>query len=66
MFKAMSSLPPRQFDVIVLRHVLNHDTKKISWYMGVTPSTVDYHGCKAKERLQQAVSSYLKKEGERP
>ncbi|MFB9400780.1 sigma-70 family RNA polymerase sigma factor [Streptomyces echinatus] len=65
LFQAMSSLPPRQFDVIVLRHVLNHDTKKISWYMGVTPSTVDYHGRKAKERLQQAVSSYLKKEGDR-
>ncbi|MFJ5035078.1 RNA polymerase sigma factor [Streptomyces sp. NPDC088560] len=64
LFKAMSSLPPRQFDVIVLRHVLSYDTKKISWYMGVTPSTVDYHGRKGKDRLQQAVSSYLKKEGD--
>jgi RNA polymerase sigma-70 factor (ECF subfamily) len=64
LFKAMCSLPPRQFDVIVLRHVLFCDTKKISWYMGVSTSTVDYHCRKAKERLQQAVSSHLKKEGD--
>lgn len=62
LYNAMCSLPPRQFDVIVLRHVMSCDTKKISWYMGVTPSTVDYHCRKAKERLQQAVSSHLKRE----
>ncbi|MET8957180.1 sigma-70 family RNA polymerase sigma factor [Streptomyces sp. NPDC004533] len=64
LYKAICSLPPRQFDAIVLRHVLLCDTKKISWYMGVTTSTVDYHCRKAKDRLQQAVSSYLKKEGD--
>lgn len=64
LFEAMTSLPPRQFDVIVLRHVMSLDTRKISWYMGVSASTVDYHGRKGKERLQQAVASYLKKEGD--
>ncbi|WP_172387193.1 RNA polymerase sigma factor [Streptomyces sp. MNP-20] len=64
LFAAMSSLPPRQFDVLVLRHVLEYDTQRISWYMGVTPSTVDYHCRKANERLEPAVSSYIKTKGE--
>ncbi|MFJ3658404.1 RNA polymerase sigma factor [Streptomyces nigra] len=65
LFRAMCSLPPRQFDAIVLRHVLMCDTGRISWYMGVSASTVDYHCRKAKERLEQAVSTHLKKEGDR-
>ncbi|MFF0737778.1 RNA polymerase sigma factor [Streptomyces chartreusis] len=64
LFRAMCSLPPRQYDAIVLRHVLRCDTQKISWYMGVSASTVDYHCRKAKERLQQAVSTHLNKEGD--
>ncbi|MEU5002034.1 sigma-70 family RNA polymerase sigma factor [Streptomyces sp. NPDC021622] len=60
LYQAMGSLPPRQFDAIVMRHVLHCDTGKISWYMGVTPSTVDYHCRKAKERLELAVASYIK------
>lgn len=51
LFVALSKLPPRQFDVIVMRYFLNCDTKRISWYMGVTDSTVDYHCRKARERL---------------
>ncbi|MGK5497286.1 RNA polymerase sigma factor [Streptomyces sp. URMC 125] len=64
LYKAICSLPPRQFDAIVLRHVLDCDTKKISWYMGVSTSTVDYHCRKAKERLHRAVSTHLKTEGD--
>lgn len=64
LFRAMCKLPPRQFDVVVLRHVLQYDTQRISWYMGVTPSTVDYHCRKAKERLEPAVASYIKTEGD--
>ncbi|WP_309144402.1 hypothetical protein [Streptomyces sp. BR123] len=37
--------------MIVLRYIAKYDTKRISWYMGVTPSTVDYHCRKARERL---------------
>ncbi|MEU6996203.1 sigma-70 family RNA polymerase sigma factor [Streptomyces sp. NPDC046465] len=65
LFRAMSNLPPRQFDVIVLRYVLQYDTKRISGYMGVTPSTVDHHCRKAKERLEPAVASHIKTEGDR-
>ncbi|MEU0037869.1 MULTISPECIES: sigma-70 family RNA polymerase sigma factor [unclassified Streptomyces] len=65
LWKALSALPPRQFDAIVMRYVLDCDTKRISWYMGVTASTVDYHCRKAKERLQGAVPSHIKKEGDR-
>ncbi|MCI3907776.1 RNA polymerase sigma factor [Streptomyces spectabilis] len=64
LYKAMSSLPPRQFDAIVLRHILEYDTKRIGWYMGVTPSTVDYHCRKGKERLELAVSSFIQTKGE--
>ncbi|WP_069816422.1 RNA polymerase sigma factor [Streptomyces sp. TP-A0874] len=55
LFTALGSLPPRQFDAIVMRYVLGHDTKRISWYMGVTASTVDYHCRKGRERLYAAV-----------
>ncbi|WP_331762389.1 sigma-70 family RNA polymerase sigma factor [Streptomyces sp. NBC_01508] len=51
LFVALSKLPPRQFDVVVMRYFLKCDTKRISWYMGVTDSTVDYHCRKARERL---------------
>ncbi len=51
LYKALGNLPPRQFDVVVLRYIAKYDTKHISWYMGVTPSTVDYHCRKARERL---------------
>ncbi|MFF3646082.1 RNA polymerase sigma factor [Streptomyces sp. NPDC002564] len=64
LFQAMGTLPPRQFDAIVLRYVLQYDTRWISWYMGVTPSTVDYHCRKAKERLEPAVASHIKTEGD--
>ncbi|MFI5621472.1 RNA polymerase sigma factor [Streptomyces sp. NPDC051567] len=51
LYKALGNLPPRQFDVIVLRYVVKYATRHISWYMGITPSTVDYHCRKARERL---------------
>ncbi|WP_326693307.1 MULTISPECIES: hypothetical protein [unclassified Streptomyces] len=46
-----------------MRHVLNLETSKIAWYLGVTNSTVDYHCRKAKERLEQAVPSHIRTEG---
>ncbi|MFD8621419.1 RNA polymerase sigma factor [Streptomyces sp. NPDC059513] len=53
LFAALSKLPARQFDVIVLRYIEKYDTKRISWYLGITDSTVDYHCRKAKERLSE-------------
>ncbi|MEV1048721.1 sigma factor-like helix-turn-helix DNA-binding protein [Streptomyces sp. NPDC049916] len=40
LFAALSKLPARQFDVVVLRYVAQYDTKRISWYLGITDSTV--------------------------
>ncbi|MGW5003077.1 sigma-70 family RNA polymerase sigma factor [Streptomyces hydrogenans] len=51
LYPALVNLPPRQFDVIVLRYIAKYDTKRIAWYMGLTTRTVDYHCRKARERL---------------
>jgi RNA polymerase sigma-70 factor (ECF subfamily) len=51
LYPALAKLPPRQFDAIVLRYIGKYDTKKIAWYMGLTPSTVTHHIRKAQERL---------------
>ncbi|WP_327666905.1 sigma-70 family RNA polymerase sigma factor [Streptomyces sp. NBC_00485] len=51
LYPALGKLPQRQFDVVVLRYILNYSTKRVSWYLGITPSTVDYHCRKARERL---------------
>ncbi|MFJ3233736.1 RNA polymerase sigma factor [Streptomyces sp. NPDC086787] len=51
LYPALGKLPQRQFDVIVLRYIFDYRTERISWYLGVTPSTVDYHCRKARERL---------------
>jgi RNA polymerase sigma-70 factor (ECF subfamily) len=52
LYPALGKLPQRQFDVVVLRYIVKYDREHISWYMGITPSTVDYHCRKAKERLE--------------
>jgi RNA polymerase sigma-70 factor (ECF subfamily) len=51
LYPALAKLPPRQFDAIVLRFIGKYDTKKIAWYMGLTPGTVTHHIRKAQERL---------------
>ncbi|WP_432127485.1 sigma-70 family RNA polymerase sigma factor [Streptomyces sp. bgisy082] len=51
LYEALGNLPPRQFDVMVLRYIGGHSTKRIGWYMGVTASTVDYHCRQARQRL---------------
>lgn len=50
--EAIAELPPRQFDVIVMRHLLGYSAQRISWYLGLNERTVDYHGRKGKERLR--------------
>ncbi|MER6477122.1 RNA polymerase sigma factor [Streptomyces filamentosus] len=49
--QVLAKLPPRQFDVVVLRHIGGYDTKHIAWYMGLAPATVTHHLRKAQERL---------------
>ncbi|MFF5010887.1 sigma-70 family RNA polymerase sigma factor [Streptomyces phaeochromogenes] len=52
LYEAILELPPRQFTVIVLRHLLGYPTRRIARYMGLDTRTVDYHGRKGKERLR--------------
>ncbi|MEV8457707.1 sigma-70 family RNA polymerase sigma factor [Streptomyces sp. NPDC052095] len=51
LYPALSKLPPRQFDAVVLRHIGKYETRDIAWYMGLTPSTVTHHCRRAQERL---------------
>ncbi|MDX3232553.1 sigma-70 family RNA polymerase sigma factor [Streptomyces sp. ME19-01-6] len=52
LYEAIAELPPRQFDVMVLRYILGYPPARIAWFMGLTERTVDYHCRKAKERLR--------------
>ncbi|PJE96080.1 sigma-70 family RNA polymerase sigma factor [Streptomyces carminius] len=52
LYEAIADLPPRQFDVIVLRYVLGYPPDKIAWFMGLHERTVDYHARRAKEHLR--------------
>ncbi|MET9414022.1 sigma-70 family RNA polymerase sigma factor [Streptomyces klenkii] len=52
LYLAISELPPKQFDVVVLRYILGFETKKIAWFMGLSESVVDYHGRNGRERLR--------------
>lgn len=52
LYEAITSLPTRQFNVIVLRHLMGYETKRIARFMGLDPRTVDYHGRKGRERLR--------------
>ncbi|WP_049579694.1 RNA polymerase sigma factor [Streptomyces sp. SBT349] len=51
-YTAIAELPPRQCDVIVLRHILGHPTRTVASFMGLDDRTVDYHHRRAKERLR--------------
>lgn len=52
LYAAIGQLPPRQCDVIVLRHIMGHSTWQVARFMGLDERTVDYHHRKAKERLR--------------
>ncbi|MGK5545713.1 sigma-70 family RNA polymerase sigma factor [Streptomyces sp. URMC 127] len=52
LYTAIADLPPKQFDVIVLRHVLGYSTRDIAWFMGLSESVVDYHHRNGRERLR--------------
>lgn len=52
LYEAIAELPNRQFDVIVLRHVLGYPTSKIAWYLGIDERTVGHHLRRGKARLR--------------
>ncbi|MEV0258874.1 sigma-70 family RNA polymerase sigma factor [Streptomyces sp. NPDC050732] len=52
LYEAMLDLPTRQYNVMVLRYVLNYPVTRIARYMGLDPRTVDYHIRKGRERLR--------------
>jgi RNA polymerase sigma-70 factor (ECF subfamily) len=60
-FEALASLPPQQFDAVVLRYLLGYKPQRIGWYMGISEQTVAYHCRQGKQRIEQAVPSLLKK-----
>lgn len=51
LFTAMLDLPERQFDVLVLQHVLGYDTTATGHIMGITAATVRSHNRLAKRKL---------------
>ncbi|MGK5629726.1 sigma-70 family RNA polymerase sigma factor [Streptomyces sp. URMC 123] len=52
LYEAIAELPPRQFTVIALRHLLGYETSRIARFMGLHERTVDYHGRRGRERLR--------------
>lgn len=51
LYTAMSSLPERQFDVIVLHYALGYCSQQVAHIMGIHPSTVRTHRRLARERI---------------
>ncbi|MGW7369477.1 RNA polymerase sigma factor [Streptomyces sp. NPDC054841] len=51
LYRAMTHLPERQFDVVLLRYALGYTTKHTASVMGITPATVRTLRCSAKRRL---------------
>jgi RNA polymerase sigma factor (sigma-70 family) len=51
LYKAMTHLPERQFDVMLLRYALDYTTKHTAAMMGIAPATVRTLRCSAKRRL---------------
>ncbi|WP_046728039.1 sigma-70 family RNA polymerase sigma factor [Streptomyces humi] len=52
LYEAISELPNRQFEVIVLRYILGYPTAKVAWYVGIDERTVGHHLRRGKERLR--------------
>ena len=51
LYTAMSGLPERQFDVIVLHYALGYCSQQVGHIMGIQPSTVRTHRRLARERI---------------
>lgn len=60
LYTAISRLPERQYEAIVLRYVLGADDPTIAVYLGISEQTVRSHVMRAKERLATRLSRALK------
>ncbi|MEV7683261.1 sigma factor-like helix-turn-helix DNA-binding protein [Streptomyces sp. NPDC088341] len=52
LYEAIAELPPRQFEVIVLRYVLKHPVHRVARFVGLSEPAVEYYIRKAKDRLR--------------
>ncbi|MFI1018444.1 sigma factor-like helix-turn-helix DNA-binding protein [Streptomyces sp. NPDC020965] len=52
LYEAIADLPPRQFEIIVLRYVLKYPADRVAWFVGLSEPAVEYHTRKAKDRLR--------------
>ncbi|MDH6137895.1 RNA polymerase sigma factor (sigma-70 family) [Kitasatospora sp. MAA4] len=50
--QAIAKLPPRQFDVIVLKHFMERSREDIAWLLGIKAVTVDHHHRRAQAHLR--------------
>ncbi|WP_282206811.1 sigma-70 family RNA polymerase sigma factor [Kitasatospora fiedleri] len=50
--QAIAQLPPRQFDVIVLKHFMGRSRGDIAYLLGIKPVTVDHHHRRAQAQLR--------------
>lgn len=62
LYSAISRLPERQFDAIVLRHVLNYPYSKVAALLGVKESTARSHVRLGKNRLGEELASTIRLE----
>ncbi|WP_164543605.1 RNA polymerase sigma factor [Streptomyces mobaraensis] len=51
LYSAITRLPDRQYDVVVLRYVLGYPVRQVAEIMGLTPATVRSHVRGARRRL---------------
>ncbi|ARZ66683.1 hypothetical protein SMD11_1018 [Streptomyces albireticuli] len=51
LYAAITRLPERQYDVIVLRYILGYPATRVAEIMGISPATVRSHARGARRRL---------------
>ncbi|WP_042383343.1 RNA polymerase sigma factor [Streptacidiphilus melanogenes] len=59
--RAVAQLPPRQFDVIILKHFMDRSREEIAWLLGRTISTVDRHHREATAALKESLTKGRRK-----
>ncbi|MFF3753113.1 RNA polymerase sigma factor [Streptomyces sp. NPDC002018] len=64
LYAAISRLPERQYDVVVLRHVLRVPDEEVAEYMGIDVATVRSQARHARRRLAKALDLWEIETGE--
>jgi RNA polymerase sigma-70 factor (ECF subfamily) len=59
LYQAIAGLPERQFDVMVLRHVLGFSTDQTARIMGITEATVRSHSHLARAKIARELNMNL-------